>query len=66
MGESESALEVVMQTYRIRTNNNKIVFISVIIFWMWIQIQIISNTDTNQIVNEYRSDIIGYRMWIRI
>jgi hypothetical protein len=55
-----------MQTDRIWTDNSKIVFISVIIFQ--IQIRIGSDMNTDQIINEYgyRSDIIGYRMQIRI
>jgi hypothetical protein len=59
-------VDVGMQMDWIRTDNRKIVSISVIIFWIWIRIA--SNTDTNRIINEYEygSDIIGYRMRIQI
>jgi hypothetical protein len=51
---------------QIRTDNSKIVSISVIIFR--IQIWIASNMDTDRIINKYgyRLDIIGYGMRIRI
>jgi hypothetical protein len=57
-----------MQTDQKPTDNSKIIFISVIIFQ--IRIQIVSDTDINTdwIINEYgyESDIIGYVMRIRI
>jgi hypothetical protein len=55
-----------MQTDRIRMDTSKIVFIFVIIFRIRKQIDL--DMDTDRIINKYRygSNIIGYRMRIRI
>jgi hypothetical protein len=57
-----------METDQIWTDNSKVISISVIIFWIQIWIRIASDTDTDQIINEYgyKSNIIGYGMRIQI